>query len=86
MVFSFASPAVLGTLQSAGGVGMLIGELFLSTWGGPRRRVYGVIGFGFLSGVAAIFLGLRPSALIIACANFACLFTAPIVNGCSQAI
>jgi len=86
MVLSFASPAVLGTLQSAGGVGMLIGGLFLSVWGGPKRQVYGVVGFGFLGGAAAIFLGVRPSPLIIAAASFASFFTLPIINGCSQAI
>ena len=86
MVLSFTSPALLGTLESAGGIGMLIGGIFLSVWGGPKKRIYGVMGFGFLSGVAAIFLGIRPNVLIIACANFACLFTAPLIGGLSQAI
>lgn len=86
MVLSFASPAVLGTLQSAGGVGMLIGGLFLSAWGGPKRRVYGVLGFGLLGGAATIFLGVQPNALIIAAAHFASFFALPILNGCSQAI
>jgi DHA3 family macrolide efflux protein-like MFS transporter len=86
MVLSFASPASLGTLESAGGIGMFIGGVLLSVWGGPRKRIYGVLGFGFLSGVAAIFLGIRPNLLIIACANFACLFTVPFIGGCSQAI
>jgi DHA3 family macrolide efflux protein-like MFS transporter len=86
LVLSFSSPVVLGTIQSAGGVGMLLGGLFLSVWGGPRRRVYGVLGFGFLGGAATTFLGIQPSALIIAVAGFASLFTIPITNGCSQAI
>ncbi len=86
MVLSFSSPAVLGTLESVGGVGMLLGGLFLSTWGGPKRRVNGVLGFGLLVGAAAIFLGIRPSVLIIAVANFVYLFAVPTVNGCSQAI
>lgn len=86
MVLSFASPVVLGTLQSAGGVGMLVGGLFLSVWGGPKKRVYGVLGFGLLGGAAVIFFGIRPNPLIIAAANFASFFTLPIINGCSQAI
>jgi len=86
MVLSLASPAVLGTLQSAGGVGMLCGGFFLGVWGGPKRRVYGVLGFGMLGGAATIFLGIKPNILIIAAANFASLFTLPVVNGCSQAI
>lgn len=86
MVLSFASPAVLGTLESAGGVGMLLGGLVLSVWGGPTKRVYGVLGFGAFSGVAAIFLGLKPDVFLIAAASLATFFAIPIVNGCSQAI
>ena len=86
LVLSFSSPVVLGTIQSAGGVGMLLGGLFLSVWGGPRRRVYGVLGFGFLGGAATTFLGIQPNALVIAAASFASLFAIPITNGCSQAI
>ena len=86
MVLSFSSPAVLGTLQSAGGVGMLLGGLFLSVWGGPKRRVTGVLGFGLLGGAATIFIGVRPDALLIAVANLVSTFSIPLINGCSQAI
>lgn len=86
MVLSFSSPAVLGTLQSAEGVGMLLGGLFLSVWGGPKRRVNGVLGFGLLGGAATIFIGVRPDALLIAVANLVSAFSIPLINGCSQAI
>jgi MFS family permease len=86
MVLSFASAAVLGTLESAGGVGMLLGGLVLSVWGGPKKRVLGVLGFGSFAGVAAIFLGVSPDVFLIAAASFATFFALPIVNGCSQAI
>lgn len=86
MVLSFASPAILGTIQSAGGIGMLVGGLTLSAWGGPKRRVSGVVGFASLVGGAVILSGLRPDALVIAAGNFAAFFALPIVNGCSQAI
>jgi DHA3 family macrolide efflux protein-like MFS transporter len=86
MVLSFASPAVLGTLESVGGVGMLLGGLFLSVWGGPKRRVNGILGFGLLGGAATIFMGVRPDAVVIAAANLVSSFTIPLINGCSQAI
>jgi hypothetical protein len=86
MVLSFSSPAVLGTLQSVEGVGMLLGGLFLSVWGGPKRRVNGVLGFGLLGGAATIFIGVRPDALLIAVANLVSAFSIPLINGCSQAI
>lgn len=86
MVLSFASPAVLGTVQSVGGIGMLIGGLVLSAWGGPNRRVNGVLGFAALAGAAVVLSGLQPNALLIAAGNFAVFFSVPLVNGCSQAI
>lgn len=86
MVLSFESPAVLGILESVGGVGMLFGGLTLGVWGGPARRVNGVIGFGLLIGAAIIFLGVRPDVLLIAGASFSVFFALPLLNGCSQAI
>lgn len=86
MVLSFASPAVLGSVESVGGVGMLLGGFALSTWGGPKRRVYGVVGFGFVLGAAVIISGLRADPVLIAAANFMGFLTLPIINGCSQAI
>ncbi|MBU7038675.1 MAG: MFS transporter [Theionarchaea archaeon] len=86
MILSFASPAILGSVQSVGGVGMLVGGFALSTWGGPRKRVYGVVGFGFVLGAAVIMSGLRPDPVLIAAAQFAGFFTLPLINGCSQAI
>lgn len=86
MILSFTSPAVLGTLQSVGGSGMLIGGLVLSAWGGPTRRVNGVVGFAAVAGAAVVLSGLRPNAFLIAFGNFAVFFSVPLVNGCSQAI
>ncbi len=34
---------VLGTVQSAFGVGGLLGGLWLSLWGGPKQKVHGVL-------------------------------------------
>lgn len=86
LVLSFASPAVLGTILSIGGIGMLMGGLLMSVWGGPKRRINGVLGFSLLTGGALAFGGLRPSALLLAAAAFVALFTSPIINSCSQAI
>jgi hypothetical protein len=86
MVLSFASPPVLGTVQSVGGIGMLFGGLVLSAWGGPKRRVYGVLGFGLLSGTGLLLSGIRPSVPLIAGAIFLIFFAIPLINGCSQAI
>jgi MFS family permease len=86
MVLSFASPSVLGTVLSVGGSGMLIGSMLMSAWGGPKRRINGVLGFQVLTGLCFILAGLRPSAEIVAVAAFFFFFSLPFINGSSQAI
>lgn len=86
MVLSFASAAVLGGVLTVAGVGMLAGSLVMSAWGGPRRRVAGILGLLALQGTTLLFGGLRPSAPLIAGVAFVFLFAIPILNGCSQAL
>lgn len=86
MVLSFASPAVLGRVLTVAGFGMLAGGLVMSVWGGPRRRVVGLLGFLLLQGVILPFGGLRASAPLIAAGAFIYLFAVPILNGTNQAL
>jgi MFS family permease len=86
LVLSFASPTVLGIVMSIGGIGMLVGSLVMSAWGGPKRRAYGVLNFMLLGGVCILLGGLRPSAPLIAVAAFLFFFGLPIINGCYQTI
>ena len=78
---------ILGSVQSAFGVGGVVGGLLLSVWGGPRRKVYGVLGGMFLSSLLGVTLmGLGHSAPVwIAAAFFNMLFL-PLINGSNQAI
>lgn len=86
LVLGFTSAAVLGTLLSIGGIGMLVGSVVMSAWGGPKRRIYGLLGFFPLCGLAIVLAGLRPSALLIAVGGFIAFFSAPIVNSSTRAI
>jgi DHA3 family macrolide efflux protein-like MFS transporter len=86
MVLSFASAAVLGLVLSVAGFGMFAGSLLISVWGGPSRRISGVLGFLLLQGAILVIGGLRPSAPLIAAAGFVFLFTTPIILGCSQVL
>ncbi|MBX3052608.1 MAG: MFS transporter [Caldilineaceae bacterium] len=78
---------ILGTVQSAFGVGGLVGGLLLSTWGGPKRRVHGVLlgmtGSGLL-GVTG--LGLARTLPFWVVAAFASMFFNQILNASNQAI
>ncbi len=78
---------VLGAVQSAFGVGGVVGGLIMSAWGGPRRRINGVlIGMALQFVFGQTLMGLGRGLYVWAAAAFSTLFLLPIVNGCSQAI
>lgn len=85
-VLSFASAAALGVILSAAGVGMLAGNLLMSAWGGPKRRVYGVLGFEMLAGVSIVAAGFGSSAAVVGGATFVFSFSVAVTLAASQAI
>jgi MFS family permease/uncharacterized membrane protein (DUF485 family) len=86
LVLSFTSVTVLGTIQSIGGAGMLLGSVVMSIWRGPRTLIRGVFGFAFLSQLCILALGLRADAALFALAFFLFFFSLPFINGYSDAI
>jgi MFS family permease len=86
LVLNWTSSEVLGLLISIAGVGMLTGSLIMSVWGGPRRRIHGVLTFELLSGVCFMLIGLRPSFWLVAVGVFGAHATIAIVFGSNQAI
>lgn len=58
----------------------------MSAWGGPKRRVYGILGFCPLIGVGSVLMGLKPSVPLIAIASVVIFFGAPVITASSQAI
>lgn len=86
LILSFSGPAELGTVMSVSGVGTLLGSVLISVWGGPRRRIQGVLVPMLLSGVWMMAGGLAPSLILIGAAAFLLASGLPIVGGCSQAI
>lgn len=86
LVLSFASEIELGTVLSIGGMGMLIGSLAVSTWGGSQRHVLNVLGFTLLGGLSIVAAGMRTSVVLVAVAAFLFFFGLPISNSSSQVI
>ncbi|HLL48109.1 MAG TPA: MFS transporter [Longimicrobiaceae bacterium] len=86
MVLSTASPAALGTISSVGGAGMLAGSLLMSVWGGPRRKIHGVLGAAGLAGLFHVLFGSRAALPVWAAALFGVLFTVPFVTGSVTAV
>ena len=76
---------LLGGLMSVLGIGGLAGGITLAVWGGPKKRIYGLLVGGMLTVIAGI--GVLPSNPIFwAIGGFIVTFVFPTVNGCSQAI
>jgi MFS family permease len=86
MILGYTTSDKLGVIISTAGVGMLAGSLAMTLWGGPRRRIHGVLGFEFLSGLCYILMGLRPSFWLTAIGAFGAHVTIAIVFGSNQAI
>jgi MFS family permease len=86
LILGFADAGALGQVLSIAGVGMLLGGIIMSIWGGPKRRVLGILGFTLLQGVILLLGGLQPNSLLIALAAAVFLFSSQIVIGCSQTI
>jgi len=78
---------VLGSVQSMLGIGGVAGALLLSAWGGPRRRIHGVLlGMTLGSLFGAGLLGLGRGLLLWSAGAFFDAFFVPFINGSNQAI
>jgi MFS family permease len=86
LALSITSASILGSIMSIGGASMLAGSLVMGSWGGPKRRIYGVLVFLLIQGLAIGFMGLRPSVFFLFAAYIAFGFAMPFVNACSGAI
>lgn len=86
LMLSFTTSTVLGTVLSVAGFGILAGGLLMSVWGGPQRRILGVLGGELLSGICIIIAGFAPSALLIGVMSFFFTMGMPITASSSQAI
>ncbi|MGD8759959.1 MAG: MFS transporter, partial [Anaerolineales bacterium] len=86
LMLSFTSEGVMGSVMSVGGVGMLIGSLLMSAWGGPQRKIHGVMTALFLFGIGLSVTGLRADPWLIGAAIFIEFLLLSICNASSQAI
>lgn len=77
----------LGTVQAFFGVGGVVGGALLSIWGGPKRRVHGVLlGMTFSSLLGLGLMGIGRGVVLWAAGGFFASFFIPIINGSNQAI
>jgi MFS family permease len=86
LVLSFATADVLGTIISFSGIGMLVGSLLMSAWGGTKRKVDSLFGSIFIGGLALSISGLQANPWLLGVSGFVFFFILPIANGSSTAI
>jgi DHA3 family macrolide efflux protein-like MFS transporter len=86
MILGFATPQVLGWVQSLSSIGLLLGGLLISAWGGPQRKILAIVGSAFLSGLGLAISGLRPDPVLIAIGFFIFMFPITLVNSAIRAI
>lgn len=78
---------MLGIVQSALGVGGVVGGLVMSTWGGPKRRIHGLLlGFIGTSLLGEVVMGLGQALPMWMLGAFFLSFFIPVINGSNQAI
>lgn len=65
LVLAFGDAAILGTVMSAFGLGLIGGAMAMSIWGGMRRRAEGLIIFTTLTGVSLILTGFRSNVFFL---------------------
>ena len=86
LVLSFTDATMLGVQMSIGGAGLVLGGILMSTWGGPPRRIVGVLGFSALAGLMLAAHGFAPSFALIAGAGFVFFLSVPVINASNDAL
>jgi MFS family permease len=78
---------LLGLVQMVISVGGLIGGIALAIWGGPKKKIHGLLGGMMLIGVLfAVGFGIGRTPIIWMIFGFTTMLFVPILNGSSQAI
>ncbi len=86
IVSDFAAPAGLDIVFVAAVAGMAVTGVAMTVWGGPRRRVRGMLGYQLLMAGAMVIGSLRPSIALMAVAGLIFLGSTSIIVGNIQTI
>ena len=86
LVLSFASLRALGFASSLAGVGLVTGSVALSIWGGPRRRVAGLLWFMAAQGSVLLLAVAKPSLALATIGAFGVFAILPFIAGGAQTL
>ncbi|MBU0595194.1 MFS transporter, partial [Candidatus Bipolaricaulota bacterium] len=78
---------ILGSVQMLFGIGGAVGGGLVSLWGGPRRKIYGLLIGGILISLFGdVVLGVGRTVYVWGAGAFLSMLFAPMANGASSAI
>ncbi len=78
---------ITGTVQSAFGIGGVVGGIALSAWGGPKRKIDGVfLGMAASALLGMTMMGIAQTPLFLMVGAFLTMLFIPTSNGSNQAI
>jgi len=86
LLLSFSNASRVGMQYAISGSGLLLGGVAMTVWGGPRKRINGVLIFSALAGTCAAAHGLRPSFTLIAVAGFVLFLMLPVIAASSSSL
>ena len=80
LILSFSSERILGLTLMISNLGLLLGGILISSWGGTKRKMTGIYAGVLIGGIGLMFAGLRSDFWWIAIGIFIFLFPIPTVN------
>ncbi len=86
LALSVADERAAGLIRSSFGAGAMISGILLTAWGGPKRRMNGVLACLAIAGLASMLIGLRESVLLIAMGTFCIGVTFMFMFGMNRVI
>ena len=86
LILAFTTATQLSFVISIAGGGMLLSSLIMSAWNGPKSRIGGVLGSQLVFGLGILFIGLRPSILLIGFGALIAHLMLPVNSVTNQAI
>jgi len=81
-----SNAAILGIVEAGFGIGGVCGGLLLTVWGGPRRKIIGMLLGIIVAGLSNVLFSLGSGVYLWTTAAFLMIFVAPIVNGLSHTL
>jgi len=78
---------IFASTQTAAAIGGLVGGLLMGIWGGPKRRIHGVLaGWALSSFLGVVTFGIGQTTITWIAAGFIAVLFSPVINGSNQAI